>query len=161
METIQYQPIGIINTPFKEQKGTPIQPTASINNEGTIDLFSEFMDGLQDLNQFSHIILLYHFHLSKKVPLIVKPFMDDKEHGIFAVRAPSRPNSIGISIVRLKKIENNILYINDVDILDGTPLLDIKPFIPEFDHRKTTKNGWYDNKVYELKDAKDDARFSK
>ncbi len=161
MNGIQYKSIGIIHTLFKEPKGTPIQSSASVDNEGTIEIFPEFSDGLQDLDNFSHVFLIYHFHLSKKTSLKVKPFMDDLEHGIFATRAPSRPNPIGISIVRLNKIENNILYINDVDIIDGTPLLDIKPYVSEFDFRKVTKNGWLEHNVYKLEKTKDDERFTK
>ncbi len=161
MNKINYQPIGIIRSPFKEPKGTPIQPTASVDNEGRVELFPEFTDGLQDLEYFSHIFLIYHFHLSKKAPLKLKPFMDDKEHGIFSIRAPSRPNPIGISIVRIDKIEDNIIYIKDIDILDGTPLLDIKPYVAEFDIRHVTKNGWLRQNVHKLGNTKDDERFIK
>ena len=161
MNEIQYKSIGIIHTPFKEPKGAPIQPTASVDSEGKVEIFHEFSDGLQDLGNFSHIFLIYHFHLSKKTSLKVKPFMDDNEHGIFATRASSRPNPIGISIVRLNKIENNILYIKDVDIIDGTPLLDIKPYVPEFDIRKVTKIGWLEGNIYKLGKTKDDERFTK
>ncbi len=160
MTKIIYIPIGIIHSPFKEPKGTPIQPTAS-RSKGKVEIFPEFSAGLQDLEKFSHIILLYHFHLSKKSSLMMKPFMDDTEHGIFSIRAPSRPNSIGMSIVRLNKIEKNILYIENIDILEGTPLIDIKPFVPEFDNRNTTENGWLKNNVYKLKNTKDDERFVK
>ncbi len=158
---IKYTPIGIIHSAFKEQKGTPIQASASLDAEGKVEVFSQFREGLMDLENFSHIILIYHFHLSKKTALKVKPFMDDQEHGTFATRAPSRPNSIGISIVRLTKIENNIIYIKDVDILNGTPLLDIKPYVSEFDIRKVTRNGWLEHQVSKLKETKDDARFKK
>ncbi|MCF6185607.1 MAG: tRNA (N6-threonylcarbamoyladenosine(37)-N6)-methyltransferase TrmO [Bacteroidales bacterium] len=160
MVEIKYKPIGVIHSPFKEPKGTPIQPTAS-QSKGTVEIFPEFSDGLQDLEKFSHIILIYHFHLSKKSSLKMKPFMDDTEHGIFSIRAPSRPNSIGMSIVRLNKIEKNILYVENIDILEGTPLIDIKPFVPEFDNRNTTENGWLKNNVYKLKNTKDDERFVK
>ncbi len=161
MKEIQYKSIGIIHTSFKVPKGTPIQPTASVDSEGRVEIFHEFKEGLQDLENFSHIFLIYHFHLAKKTSLKVKPYMDDNEHGVFATRAPSRPNSIGISIVRLDKIEDNILYIKDVDIIDGTPLLDIKPYVLEFDIRKVTKNGWLEHNVYKLEKTKDDERFSK
>jgi len=161
MVKIHYNPIGIIHSPFKEPKGTPIQPTASLDTEAEIEIFSEFTEGLEDLENFSHIFLIYHFHLSKKSPLKVKPFMDDVTHGIFAIRGPSRPNSIGLSIVRLCKIEKNILHIKDIDIIDGTPLLDIKPYVPEFDYRKTTKDGWLKQNVYKLDKTKDDERFVK
>ena len=161
MDKICYKPIGIIHSPFKKSKGTPIQPTASAGTEAEIELFPEFADGLKDLEKFSHIFLIYHFHLSKKAALQVKPFMDDREHGIFAIRAPSRPNPIGISVVRITKIENNIIFVKDIDILDGTPLLDIKPYVSEFDIRKVTKNGWLKHNVHKLKNTKDDERFIK
>ncbi len=161
MEDIRYKPIGIIHSKFKEPKGTPIQPTASLNNEGTVEIFPEYSDGLKDLEKFSHIFLIYHFHLSKKTPLHVRPYMDEQEHGIFAVRAPGRPNPIGISVVRLIKIEKNILYVKDIDIIEGTPLLDIKPYVPEFDITKGTKTGWLENNVYKLDNTRDDERFAK
>ncbi len=116
----------------------------------------------KDLDGFSHLILLYHFHLIKAdCPLMVKPFLDDQLHGVFATRSPARPKKIGISVVILTKIENNILHIQDVDIIDGTPLIDIKPFVPEFDCRKTAKIGWFTGKIGKLGITKDDGRFCK
>lgn len=159
MDEIRYKPIGIIYSPFKEQKGTPIQPTAAKGVDGTVEVFPEYVEGLKDLEGFSHIILIYNCHLSKKSSLKVKPFMDDQIHGVFSTRAPSRPNPIGISIVRLIKIEKNILYIQDVDILYGTPLLDIKPYVPEFDVRAADKIGWLEKNVSKLPTSKDDGRF--
>ena len=161
MDKMCYNPMGMGHSPFKKPKGTPIQPKASLDTEGEIEIFQKFIEGLQDLEGFSHLILVYHFHLSKKYSLKVKPFMDTTKRGVFAVRAPSRPNSIGISIVRLTKIDNNILHIKDIDIIDGTPLLDIKPYVSDFDNRKVTKNGWLENNVYKLKLIKDDERFVK
>jgi len=161
MKEIIYKPIGIIHSPFKEPKGTPIQAAAAVNVKGKIEVFQEFEEGLKDLEGFSHIILIYHLHLIKESPLQVKPFLDDQIHGIFATRAPGRPNSIGISIVRLIKIEKNILHVQDFDIIEGTPLLDIKPFISEFDYRDVTMNGWYKENVYDLPTSKDDGRFVK
>ncbi len=161
MNEIKYKPIGIIHSPFKEPKGTPIQPAGAKDINGKVELFPEYTEGLKDLRGFSHIILIYHFHLSKKAPLKVKPYMDNKAHGVFAMRGPARPNPIGISVVRLIKIEKNILYIRDVDIVDGTPLLDIKPYIPEFDIRKVEKIGWLKKNVNRLSITKDDGRFIK
>jgi len=161
MNEIKYKPIGIIHSPFKEPKGTPIQPAGAKDINGRVELFPEYTEGLKDLTGFSHIILIYHFHLSKKAPLKVKPYMDNKAHGVFAIRGPARPNPIGISVVRLIKIEKNILYIRDVDIVDGTPLLDIKPYIPEFDIRKVEKIGWLKKNVNRLSITKDDGRFIK
>ena len=161
MDQLCYTPIGIIHSPFKEPKNTPIQAVASVDTNGEVELFPEFTLGLKDLEKFSHIILIYHFHLSKKASLKAKPFMNDSERGIFAIRASSRPNPIGISIVRLSKIEKNILFIKDVDIIEGTPILDIKPFISEFDNRENTENGWLKNNIHKLSSTKDDERFVK
>lgn len=161
MKEIIYKPIGIIHSPFKEPIGTPIQPTAGKNIEGTVEVFQEYADGLEDLDGFSHIILLYHFHLCGEAKLKVKPFMDDNEHGIFAIRGPARPNPIGISVTRLLKVEGNILHIRDIDILEGTPLLDIKPFVPEFDVKQEVKTGWLGKNIHKLQTLKDDGRFVK
>ena len=159
MEKIIYQPIGRIRSPHKEPQGTPIQPTAAEGVEGEIEVLPEYVEGLTDLDGFSHLILLYHFHLMKKVTLTATPFMEDKEHGIFAIRAPSRPNPIGLSIVRLLRIEGNILYITDVDIVDNTPLLDIKPYVPDFDKREGVQFGWLEKHIEKLPEKKDDGRF--
>ena len=161
MDEIKYKPIGIIHSPFKEPKGTPIQPAAAKGIEGKVEVFPEYAEGLKDVKEFSHIILVCHFHLSKKPSLKVKPFMDDQMRGVFATRAPSRPNPIGISIVRLIKIEENILHVQDVDIIDGTPLLDIKPYVCEFDPKEVNKIGWLEKNVHKLPTSNDDGRFIK
>jgi len=159
MNEITYTPIGIIHSPFKEPRGTPIQPPGARGIPGSVELFPEYVEGLKDLDGFSHIILIYHFHLAKRPSLLMKPFMDDQPHGIFAIRAPSRPNPIGISVVRLVRIENNVLHIEDVDIIDGTPLLDVKPYIPEFDPQQVEKRGWLEKNVPKVSTSKDDGRF--
>ncbi len=159
MQEIRYVPIGVIHSPFEDPKGTPIQPAGARGVDGRIEVYPEYAEGLKDLEGFSHIILIYHFHLSKGASLLVKPYMDDEEHGIFAIRGPSRPNPIGISVVRLLRVEGNILNIRDVDIVDGTPLLDIKPYVPEFDIQEVEKIGWLEKKVHRLSTAKDDGRF--
>jgi len=156
---IKYRQIGVIKTPFKEKKGTPIQPKAARGVKGVVEVFEEFKEGLKDIDGFSHIILIYHFHLSKKYSLLVKPYMDDNFHGVFATRAPARPNNIGISIVKLLKIEDNKLYIENVDIIDGTPLLDIKPYVPEFETEEEIRKGWLEENVKKLPKMKDDGRF--
>jgi tRNA (adenine37-N6)-methyltransferase len=158
---IRYKAIGRIISPFKTAEGTPIQGPAARDIEGKVEVFPEYQEGLTDIEGFSHLILLYHFHLVKKGGLTGRPFMDKREHGIFAFRGPGRPNPIGISIVRLLKVEGNILFIKDVDILDNTPLLDIKPYIPEFDYRDVSSIGWLDDKVDKLEVTRDDGRFSK
>ena len=119
MNDIRYKPIGVIRSPFKEPKGTPIQPAGAKGIDGTVEIFPEYAEGLKDIEGFSHIILLYHFHLSKGSALIVKPYMDSEAHGVFATRGPSRPNPIGLSVVRLVRVEGNTLHIQDVDIVDG------------------------------------------
>jgi tRNA-Thr(GGU) m(6)t(6)A37 methyltransferase TsaA len=121
-------PIGIIHTPFKEQQGTPIQTSKDENHsEGWIEIFPEYEKGLKDIEHFSHLILIFIFHKSIGYSLTAKPYLEDVEHGIFSIRGPKRPNPIGFSIVKLEKVENNKLYIKNLDILDGTPLIDIKP----------------------------------
>ncbi len=124
-----------------------------------VEVFPEYTQGLKDLDGFSHVILLYHFHLAKPSSLMAKPYMDDEAHGIFAVRAPARPNPIGVSVVRLLSLEENILHVQDVDIIEGTPLLDIKPYVPEFDVRDVEKIGWLEKNVRKVLSARDDGRF--
>jgi tRNA-Thr(GGU) m(6)t(6)A37 methyltransferase TsaA len=159
MDEIKYKPIGIIHSPFREHKGTPIQPAGGKDIEGTVEVFPEYAEGLKDVEGFSHIILIFHFHLSRGVSLKAKPYMDNEERGIFAIRGPRRPNPIGISIVRLVRIEENILHIKDLDMIDGTPLLDIKPYVPEFDIQEVVKIGWLEKNVHKLPTSKDDGRF--
>ncbi len=157
----EYREIGTIRSENFEPAGTPIQPAAASGIKGKIEVFEEFSDGLKDLEGFSHIILLYHFHLSKKFSLSVKPFMDDEPHGVFATRTPSRPNPIGISIVKLKGINGKILDVEDIDVIDGTPLLDIKPYVTEFDCVHGVKTGWLENNLRKLKKSRDDGRFAR
>ena len=159
MNEIKYKPIGIIHSPFKEPQGTPIQPAGAEGLDGRVEVFPEYAEGLKDVEGFSHVLLIYHFHLSKKASLKAKPFMDSKARGVFAMRGPSRPNPIGVSVVRLVRIEDNILHIQDVDIVDGTPLLDIKPYVPKFDIREVEKIGWLEENVRKLSTSKDDGRF--
>jgi len=155
---ICYTPIGIIHSPFQKIAGVPIQPSGAIGIRGSIELHKKYSGGLKDIDGFSHIILIYHFHLSSKFSLKVIPFMENMERGIFATRSPARPNAIGISIVRLLNVEKNILHIEDVDIVDGTSLLDIKPFYPKFDNRTTDKVGWLSGKE-NLNEIRSDNRF--
>ena len=159
MSEIRYKPIGVVHSPFKKPSGVPIQPTAAEGVKGSIEVFPEYADGLKDLDGFSHIILVYHFHLSKKPLLMVRPYMDEELHGVFATRAPSRPNPIGISTLHLLRAEKNMLHVEDLDIVDGTPVLDIKPFVPEFDVRKTSGVGWLKKNLHKLSSVRDDGRF--
>ncbi len=141
---ITYKPIGVIHSEHAIAEETPIQPAYAKGCRGRAEIFPEYEEGLNDLDGFSHIYLIYHLHRSKSVKLTVKPFLQDMERGVFATRAPSRPNAIGLSIVELVSREGNILYLDGVDILDGTPLLDIKPYTAKFDRVETHRNGWQD-----------------
>lgn len=135
------KPIGIIRTPFKSSENTPIQSSKS-GARGYVDIATEYLEALYSLDGFSHIILVYWFHRAKIPNMRMKPYLDKEEHGIFSIRAPSRPNPIGISTVKLLRIEGTRLDIEGVDMLDETPLLDIKPFVPEFDNRLHATSGW-------------------
>ncbi len=157
--TLKLQPIGIIHTPYNTTQGMPIQPSGAKGVRAHIEIFPEFVEGLADLDGFSHVTLLYHFHESKDYKLKVVPFMDTKPRGVFATRAPKRPNPIGLSTVRLLRVEGNILHVENVDILDGTPLLDIKPYVPEFDHEKGYRSGWLQQAKGRSRTKKADDRF--
>lgn len=139
------RPIGIIHSPFVEKEQTPIQASRS-QAIGFVEVFPEFKDGLKDVEGLSHIYLLYVFHASSGYTLQVKPFLDNQEHGIFTTRFPKRPNPIGLSIVHLISRQDNKLTVEGVDMLDGTPLLDIKPYIPDFDLRTEVRTGWYETR---------------
>ncbi len=158
---MQFKPIGVIQSPFQEPRGTPIQPTAASEVAGTIEIYPDYAAGLKDLEGFSHLILLYHLYLAKNAELLVKPFLGNELHGIFATRSPARPNAIGLSVVRLVKVEGRRLHIQDVDIVSGTPLLDIKPYVAEFDARTEVRSGWFEQNLHKLSTTRDDGRFSK
>ena len=142
---IIFQPIGLIHSPHKALDEIPIQPVFAQDIEGTVTVFPEFAEGLTDLQVFSHIYLFFYFHKANKTRLKVKPYLSDQERGVFATRSPNRPNKLGLSLVRLTKIEDNILHVKDIDILDGTPLIDIKPYIQRFDSRDNARSGWQDD----------------
>ena len=156
---MEFTPIGIIHSPYTEPENMPIQPSGAAGIRGTVEVFPDFQTGLKDLDGFSHIILLYHFHRSRSFNLQVVPFLDSEPRGLFATRAPKRPNPIGISIVRLEKIVDGVLHIRNVDILDGTPLLDIKPYVPEFDAQMNVRTGWLEGTGKAVADRKSDERF--
>ncbi len=156
---ICFTPIGTIHTPFKEPRGVPIQPVAAEGIRGRIEIRPEYGAGLQDLDGFSHIILLYHLHLSEGYELTVVPFLDETPRGLFATRAPRRPNAIGFSVVRLESIEGATLRILDVDIVDGTPLLDIKPHVPTFSRAGERQIGWLEGRDQDAAGRRADARF--
>jgi len=139
---IKVKPIGMIHTPYKEPSGMPIQGTFEKGARGNIRLFPKYKAGLKDIEGFSHIILIYYFNRSKEEKLTARPFLEDKEHGIFAIRSPHRPNHIGFSIVKIEKVRGSVITFSEVDMLDETPLIDIKPYVPRFDSRKNAKGGW-------------------
>ena len=156
---ITYNKIGVIHSPHKSIEGIPIQPVGAKGIKGEIELYEEFEEGLKDIEGFSHIIVLYDFHKSIDYSLTVKPFLDDEKHGVFATRAPKRPNSIGLSVLKLNKIVKNILYVENVDIIDGTPVLDIKPYVSNFDFVEDETNGWLEKSLDKSNTKKSDNRF--
>lgn len=156
---IKFEPIGIIHTPHKNLEGMPIQPVGADGVAGTIEIFPKFQAGLKDLDGFSHIILLYHFHQNHDYTLQIVPFMDTEERGLFATRAPKRPNPIGLSVVKLNRVKGGILHVQNVDMLNGTPLIDIKPYVPNFDEQTAVKTGWLEEAQKRAKTQKSDKRF--
>ena len=147
MDAIQFHPVGVIHTPFKKPQGMPIQGALRPDKKGHVEIFSEYRDGLRDVEGFSHLILLYHFHLVEDYQLISRPFLDETPRGIFSIRGPRRPNPIGMTVVQLINIKDGILHVAGVDMVDGTPLLDIKPYFPDIDAHHTQKLGWLGNKM--------------
>jgi len=142
---VSYRPIGVIRSKHTQSESAPIQPVYAAGCRGRVEILPEFADGLRDLEGFSHIYLIYHLHQAPAAKLSVKPYLQDAEHGVFATRAPARPNPIGLSIVKLERREGSVLYVDGLDILDGTPLLDIKPYCARFDCIQPTRNGWQDD----------------
>lgn len=140
------EPIGIIHTPFNHKEDAPIQPSRS-SALGEVEVFNKYEEGLEDIEGFSHIILIYQFHKSEGYSLKVKPYLDENLRGLFATRAPRRPNQIGLSVVKLLKREENILFIEGIDVLEGTPLLDIKPYVPDFHPKEPVNVGWLRGKL--------------
>lgn len=159
MHTITLNPIGIVHSPHKTKEGSPLQPSRLQRSAGEVEIFPQFQPGLKDLEGFSKIFLVFHFHKMTEFKLEVIPYLDDQSRGIFATRAPSRPNPIGLSVVDLISIESGILKVDGLDILDGTPLLDIKPFIPEIDHSEGISVGWLEGKTRHFQTHKADNRF--
>jgi tRNA-Thr(GGU) m(6)t(6)A37 methyltransferase TsaA len=160
MDAITLKPIGVIHSPFTDPTSMPIQPISENSAAGTVEVFTEFEAGLKDLEGFSHVILLYHFHRSRTYSLSVTPFLDTEARGLFATRAPNRPNPIGMSLVRLAGIEGTRLHIENIDVLDGTPLLDIKPHVPEFDCAPGARTGWLEKAAAEMRRKVADDRFA-
>ncbi|MFC1996267.1 tRNA (N6-threonylcarbamoyladenosine(37)-N6)-methyltransferase TrmO [Chloroflexota bacterium] len=154
-----FEPIGIIHSPFHTLEDMPIQPTSQASQPGLVEIKPQFVEGLKDLDGFSHIYLIYHLHQAAPYKLSVTPFLDTHLRGLFATRAPSRPNAIGLSLVQLDRIEDNWLHIARLDILDQTPLLDIKPFIPEFEPQQDVRIGWVEQARGRVRTRKSDERF--
>lgn len=152
MNDILYNPIGIIRTQYSELSAVPIQPIFATKSLLSVAIVDEvYSQGLKDLDGFSHIMLVYHFHRAKAAEMLQKPFLDDELRGVFAIRSPHRPNTIGISVVEIVKVEENRIYFNSADMLDETPLLDIKPFVAAFDCRQDTKSGWLTDVIPQTK----------
>jgi|LFRM01.1.fsa_nt_gb tRNA-Thr(GGU) m(6)t(6)A37 methyltransferase TsaA len=156
---IVYRPIGIIRSPFTDPRNMPIQPVSESSAPGVAEVFEEYAEALKDLDGFSHVILLYHFHRVNRVDLTVTPFMGTEARGLFATRAPTRPNPIGLSVVELLSINGRRLLLKNVDILDGTPLLDIKPYVPQFDQPAAARAGWLEKTDKSVRSMKSDDRF--
>ena len=158
---IELESIGTIHTEFNEIEGMPIQPTGAKGIKRTIEIKDKFVDGLKDLDGFSHIHLLYLLHKVDGYMLEVKPFMDNNTHGVFATRSPKRPNRIGMSVVKVNKVEGNTVHVENIDVLNGTPLLDIKPYVPQLyeDTIDELKIGWFETKHQKAKSQKSDDRF--
>jgi len=153
------KPIGTIHTPFDKLEDMPIQPKGAAEVIGTVELEEQYVEGLADLDGFSHIYLLYEFHMAKRTALTVTPFMDTTPRGVFATRSPLRPNHIGISIVRLIGVEKNIITVQGIDILNGSPLLDIKPYIAAFDAVQQSRSGWMKGSEEDVSSMRSDLRF--
>jgi len=156
---IAYRSIGILRSPFQDIAGMPVQPVGAIGIVGHVAVHPEFARGLQDLEGFSHVFLLYHLHRVNGYDLLVKPFMDTDRHGIFATRSPKRPNPIGLSVLELAGVEGTTVHLRNVDILDGTPVLDIKPYVPRFDVWKGERTGWFSSKAHQADTLRSDDRF--
>lgn len=156
---IKFQPIGVVRSPFQEQQGTPIQPVYAQNARGKVEIFEPYREAMKDLEGFSRVWLIYYFDRAKTWKPMVMPYRDVKQRGLFATRAPARPNAIGISAVKLVSVADDAIEVEEIDILDGTPVLDIKPYVPMFDSYPNEKAGWLDNDSVNKKTA--DERFDK
>ncbi|HJJ97475.1 MAG TPA: tRNA (N6-threonylcarbamoyladenosine(37)-N6)-methyltransferase TrmO [Methanocorpusculum sp.] len=160
MEPVTYQPVGIIHSPHTSLAGMPIQPPAAKSFTGTLEVRPELADGLTGIEGFTRLILIYQLHKSEGFSLTATPFLDTTTHGVFATRVPRRPNQIGLSIVKLLGRKGNVLEIGEVDILDGTPVLDIKPYVPPFDAYPQERYGWFEGKLDDIEAARSDDRFT-
>ncbi|HEY4373603.1 MAG TPA: tRNA (N6-threonylcarbamoyladenosine(37)-N6)-methyltransferase TrmO [Burkholderiales bacterium] len=160
MQAISFTPIGVIRSPFSTPEGMPIQAVAAAEVRGRVEIEAAYMEGLADIAGFSHVIALYHFHRAAPARLTVTPFLDKRPHGVFSTRAPTRPNAIGLSVLRLLEVRGATLEVMGVDVLDGTPLLDLKPYVPEFDVYPADRIGWFAASVAQTAQTRADDRFS-
>jgi len=154
------KPIGVVHSRFTSVEGMPIQSTAAMDEAASIEVFPEFAPGLRDIKDFEYLILITRFHVGSSENLNVIPFMDIKTHGVFATRSPARPNRLGMTIVKLKKINGNILEVSGNDMLDQTPVIDIKPYVPALDAKETERIGWYKDRLFVLPTQKSDSRMA-
>ena len=160
MNDVVLHPIGVLRTPFHDLADMPIQPTSTFSAPGRAEIYPQYHMGLKDLAGFSHVILLYHLHRTDREQLQVTPFLDSVPRGVFATRAPTRPNHLGLSVVELLRVDGTTLHLDRLDILDGTPLLDIKPYVPAFDEPQDVRCGWLENAPGKVRAARSDERFS-
>ncbi len=156
---IEFEQIGTIHSPYNDLEGMPIQPAGAVGVRGRVEVLPDYVDGLQDLDGFSHIILLYKFHRGSGFDLKVVPFLDSSPRGVFATRAPRRPNPIGMSVVRLERIDGAVIDVLDIDVLNGTPLMDIKPYVPHFNSQDEVRTGWLGEKDSNVAVHRSDSRF--
>ncbi len=161
MTEIVYRPIGFVRSPCKELAGMPLQSVAAGDVEGTIEIEPEFVAGLQDIADFSHLFVIAHLHRGEPGGLVVMPFLDDTPRGVFATRSPRHPNPIGLSIVRLHAVAGSTLHVGNLDLVDGTPVLDVKPYVPEFDHVAAERIGWFAERAGDVHRVRADARFDR
>lgn len=159
MKSYSFKPIGILRTPYSNIQDMPIQPTGAEGVIGSLILEPEYVPGIKDLDGFSHLLLIYVFHQAGQPQLTVIPFLDQQPHGVFATRAPKRPNPVGLSVVKLISIEENVLTLENVDMLDGSPVIDIKPFVPAFDQPENVRTGWLSARGGEVETKRSDDRF--
>jgi tRNA-Thr(GGU) m(6)t(6)A37 methyltransferase TsaA len=157
-DEIRYEPIGVVHSPWTSVEDMPVQPSRAGDVKGTVELFAPFVDALADVDGFSHLILITHLHRSRPWRPRVVPFLDTVERGLFATRSPSRPNPIGLSVVELVAVDGSRLTVRGVDLLDGTPLLDLKPYVGDFDGRPDARFGWLE--AARAREARSDGRFS-
>jgi tRNA (adenine37-N6)-methyltransferase len=158
-DTIQLHPIGLIHSRFTDPAGMPIQTAGAPDEPGRIEVLAQYQAGLRDIEEFDYLILITHLHRGSRELLEVTPFLDNQPHGVFATRAPARPNRLGLSIVKLLSVEGRMLHFSGNDMLDGTPVLDIKPYVPRFDSRSTGRIGWFAKRIDGLAGARSDDRM--